>query len=385
MSRDLTSSVRITGVSANDVLFPFRNMIVDLKSRGKLSILRRLLYGVLTALLMLAALEGILRFFGFEYYPSPPVILVDSSADRQMSRGEDMYRFHPYWFWELRPGARVERSPNEHVNASGYRGRDYPRDRTPGVPRIVALGDSSTFGYGVKWDEAYPAILERSLGKVEVLNFGVVGYSAFQGEKLFSGRVLSFQPDLTLVAFGAVDELLPAQGYDVDHKFQVTSKINPRVVLWEDRLGPLRICQLILRIFDSGHPAKEQEQNAAGNDRAWTEGQKDYVRNQSVASFERSLLAITQIARSVGSQVVFIIPPRRRSVEERWPWSLEYSQAIRKVGAEVEVPCLDASGEFRTFPQSDELLFLDDYHPNVRGHLIYGKFLASKLKTLWRR
>ncbi|OGB95519.1 MAG: hypothetical protein A2Z31_05045 [candidate division NC10 bacterium RBG_16_65_8] len=53
----------------------------------------------------------------------------------------------------------------------------FPRKQSDSL-RIIALGDSLTYGYGVAAEEAYPAVLERELGKrfaVEVLNLGVAG------------------------------------------------------------------------------------------------------------------------------------------------------------------------------------------------------------------
>ncbi len=55
---------------------------------------------------------------------------------------------------------RAERSAG--LNIWGYRGPTVPR-RHAGQPRVAVLGGSTAFGYGVTWDEAFPAALERSL------------------------------------------------------------------------------------------------------------------------------------------------------------------------------------------------------------------------------
>jgi lysophospholipase L1-like esterase len=68
------------------------------------------------------------------------------------------------------------------VNEHGYRGAARPELLDPTRLRVVALGDSFTFGQGVADDEALPAVLEAELHgsssttqQVEVLNFGVPG------------------------------------------------------------------------------------------------------------------------------------------------------------------------------------------------------------------
>jgi len=50
------------------------------------------------------------------------------------------------------------------VNVWGYRGPVAGRKR-PGEYRVAVLGGSSAFGYGVKWVDSMPAILEQKLGR----------------------------------------------------------------------------------------------------------------------------------------------------------------------------------------------------------------------------
>ena len=53
------------------------------------------------------------------------------------------------------------------VNIWGYRGPTVAR-KTAGEHRLVVLGGSTAFGYGVDWDKAFPAQLEaRSSAAVE--------------------------------------------------------------------------------------------------------------------------------------------------------------------------------------------------------------------------
>lgn len=59
-----------------------------------------------------------------------------------------------------------------HVNASGYRGADWPEGRTG---EIAVIGDSQVFGLGVADHETLPAQLEAATG-VPTLNLGVPTY-----------------------------------------------------------------------------------------------------------------------------------------------------------------------------------------------------------------
>ena len=68
-----------------------------------------------------------------------------------------------------------------HINRDGFRDRDFPVERTKGAARIVCVGDSYTYGWGVNLEDSFPKQLERALEPgTEVLNLGVFGYNADQ-------------------------------------------------------------------------------------------------------------------------------------------------------------------------------------------------------------
>ncbi len=76
--------------------------------------------------------------------------------------------------------------------------------------RIVAFGDSLTSGYGLSLSDAYPAILERSLGekgyRVEVVNSGVSGETSAGGVRR-AEFIRSLSPDIVLFGLGGNDAL----------------------------------------------------------------------------------------------------------------------------------------------------------------------------------
>lgn len=101
------------------------------------------------------------------------------------------------------------------TNSLGYRGPDRALRKRPGTTRVVVLGDSHAFGFGVAYDEGLAARLESDLsegsrGRVEVLNFAVPGYNADQVHAVFEGVALAFDPDLLVVVPSSNDHE-PAQ------------------------------------------------------------------------------------------------------------------------------------------------------------------------------
>lgn len=102
------------------------------------------------------------------------------------------------------------------LNGDGMRDSfDYPKERKPGTVRIVGIGDSGMFGWGVEQDEDYMTVLESNLNAraggppAEVLNFGTPGYN-FQLEfELLKTKALAWSPDIVVVGWCINDFDLP--------------------------------------------------------------------------------------------------------------------------------------------------------------------------------
>lgn len=107
--------------------------------------------------------------------------------------------------WELKPsqkGFAVPGRAKATINSSGFRGREgFPSARRY---RILLVGDSFAFGYGVGDNETLSFFLEQKLnsdfGKdVEVLNFGVPGYGVYQMDALVRKRIDEYAPAMVVM------------------------------------------------------------------------------------------------------------------------------------------------------------------------------------------
>ena len=140
--------------------------------------------GALVSVVLLGASEVLLRVAGV---PDP-----------------GLYEGDPAWLWFLRPDLdRDVDGPTGrfHVrtNADGLRGVGPPES---GAWTLV-LGCSTTFGWGVEGQEAWPAQLSDRLGEV-VVNGGVPGWSTVQAVR-GAGRWLDAGPDRVVLAYGVRD------------------------------------------------------------------------------------------------------------------------------------------------------------------------------------
>ena len=86
--------------------------------------------------------------------------------------------------WSHIPGS-VSRHRTEEfdvritINSDGFRGADWPRKNSE-VSRVLLLGDSEAFGWGVDNERTFASLVSARRGDLEVLNAGISGYGTDQ-------------------------------------------------------------------------------------------------------------------------------------------------------------------------------------------------------------
>src|SRR5690348_8085198 len=84
-------------------------------------------------------------------------------------------------------------------NAEGLRARHYPYARDPARRRIVVLGDSAVWCWGVEASECFTALLEDSLQQTDVINTGVPAWSTAQETLFYEREGRRYRADLVLL------------------------------------------------------------------------------------------------------------------------------------------------------------------------------------------
>jgi lysophospholipase L1-like esterase len=104
----------------------------------------------------------------------------------------------------------------KRTNSMGFRDRERILARTSSAPRVLALGDSFTWGAGVSYDDTFVTLVERGLQRyspeAEVVNLGLVGYQPEEYLSLLRAHGLGYQPDLVLVNFYVGNDFMPVEG-----------------------------------------------------------------------------------------------------------------------------------------------------------------------------
>lgn len=124
-------------------------------------------------------------------------------------------------YFELRPGLDTTYASwgrgvptRVHTNTLGFRDPERPASRPDGMRRVIATGDSITFGIGVDDEQSYPRHLQSRLTEsgakdIEVWNAGVPGYAMADHLGLLRKRLLPLKPDVVLLQLSRNDNALP--------------------------------------------------------------------------------------------------------------------------------------------------------------------------------
>lgn len=163
-------------------------------------------------------------------------------------------------FWRLRPVITVELENRVYkmndepirwtvkINADGYRGVRYPQAGSGARPVIIVIGDSVTFGFRVQENETYAAQLQEylnnhGLNDAVVVNYGVPGYTSFQGKRILEEILLKHKPDIIIAAFGANDI-----ERDRLSDYEKAKKLTPEKIRFNQFYNSLLITRLIRSI-----------------------------------------------------------------------------------------------------------------------------------------
>ena len=243
-------------------------------------------------------------------------------------------------------------------NADGFRGQAFGPKR-PGVIRIVCIGDSSTFGWGVDDEYTYPSLLEARMSRaggpdVEVFNLGIPGFTSRHGLGVLRHYALELEPDIFVFSFGANDArrvLRPVDGVlSRDEGWRGTVRFAAL---------RLRTYQLIRKMAFALHDPTPRDVNL-----------QELVPAVSDAQYVANLKTMTRIARARGGRSVFLAvcaqPPM--------------VQQMRDVADATQAPMVDA---FTLFVQHvEDLKAHRQYADEVRYYEdIYGQ---EAMEKQWR-
>jgi lysophospholipase L1-like esterase len=261
------------------------------------------------------------------------------------------------------------------TNKQGLRYPDNIKPKEKNSIRIIALGDSVTFGYRVpvafpenpldyNRDELpYTAIMEKSLNqklgkKAQVIPLAVPGYTSYQGLKLLEKNIDDLKPDLVIALFGWNDtelhvkadkQILPSNGFKAS--FRNIAAASQAIIYaansWFEK------------------PEENTENNFHTEPRV---SKQDYIQN---------LIEIKNLADKYGAKTL-VIGPIYMDSESNGAAGVriaEYRTALAKEMQNKKISYLEIEKLTEKGYPDNKILFEEPVHPNSLGH----KLMAEKI------
>jgi lysophospholipase L1-like esterase len=252
------------------------------------------------------------------------------------------------------------------LNIDGYRGADWDLEKDS--ERILFLGDSFTFGWGVQDQETYPFYFQRELNQSKkntyVINAGIPGYGTAQELAVLSQLVGVLKPSVVIVGISANDGQPPA---DFAVSPQVTYQYATSWVISELREHFYRLFPLGRTFFAPSKFSARQNYHL------------DFEVGPGARSFRDSLKAMANICQeSEASFWVSMIPDYMKHFDESYPYRPVHRK-VMGIASELQVPAIDLLEHLQGL-NTDGLRVPGDGHPNARAHQQIAKILADEFE-----
>lgn len=264
------------------------------------------------------------------------------------------------------------------IDARGTRATGATSIPTGDVPRIVVLGDSNGFGWGVAEDHHFAALLSAS-GAARVLNLSVSGYGTDQALLRFVAEGLSFRPQIVVLQVTPND-------FDDIQATMIAGRAKPRFTL-ADRTLVLSNVPASVDPADAPRlagspwlPVSAQAWLARNSYAyAWLDERGRSARaapsapprhsSDSLALFRALVERLQATAATIGATVVLV----------------HAAPELRERLANAIPPSVHVMDVAERFAVDGPALFADNLHWNDRGHRLVAAALADWLSVgRWR-
>ena len=292
-------------------------------------------------------------------------------------KGGAIYQLDSAFGFVLRPTIDEPFIFGTHVatNALGLRDHAYEPKR-PGEFRILSLGDSYAFGYGVEVEQSYAKVVERGLNQqypgfqFSVINAGVTGYGTLQQRLAFQRLHAKLQADLVLATFTAANDVYDNAVFED----QLRTRLQTPLGLLGRHSHAAR---LLLKITFP----------------LWF-----FLENRDPEGIERTIRLLRQLEndfRSAGVPCLMLVIPARHQI---WPSVEPAARMLMDVGLEGlvfrqnrsiighlqrdRVPYIDLWPALVARDSVTPVSFAEDSHLTALGHQVVGQQVLGRLHAM---
>jgi lysophospholipase L1-like esterase len=300
---------------------------------------------------------------------------------------------NPILQYELVPGSEDGRAL---INNAGLRDKEYPLEAPPKTFRILIIGDSIAYGFGVQQNETLSAQIEDLLaahwppGDVhfEALNLGVTGYSIEQVVENLRVRGLQYDPDFIIYAYCLNDPM----AYSFELESLLVQLSGAKTTYREDLLRRGKTLVGKLRIYLLANYAwrarrAEDKDGTRLEDRQWTsiaDGSYDrfftemHSEAEGLGRLKRGIEDLRHISRQTGIPVATVIFPVFHDLDAYRLAHLH--RKVESLHSESGVPVYDLLPLYLTMFESYGSVFIHNaLHPNAVGHRLAAFYILQEL------
>ncbi len=264
------------------------------------NIFKNILFALIACIIIFLFLEGI-SYIGLQFIKDNKT----DSENKKLIVEDDWYIYTPELGWEFKPNySGLITGKMRSFDSDGGLESDSIQRHDKSREKILFLGDSITYGYGIDTEYTFVEVIDNMIPDINAINLGVPGYSSYQGYKMLLKHGIKMKPDIIVVAFNYNDRryvLFPAN-IDSDKKFQAIVRQNmyDRINRSLKRFALYRLMHAIL----SG-----SSENTAYREIEWT-GKIDMdtiFPRVSKESYRKNLENIADTASENGIRVIFML------------------------------------------------------------------------------
>lgn len=332
----------------------------------------KFIVSVLSLLLFLTLVELVVRALDVDTFFQNRFFVLNRALDYP-----DVFQKDRELFWRLRASQVVTSKFFEgktcRINSLGLRGAEVSKVKTK--RRVLALGNSCTFGWGVSYQDTYTQHVNALLGDAfEVINAGIPGYSSFQGKRFFERELIYLHPDIVLILFAWNDHWAAAnQIADKDQEFPPQA-----VIACQNILSRFHFYRLVKKLLLA---AIEKEPDSLFDRQAlvYRVGLEDFRKYlQEICRFACSNGATPILLTSPIPSLTTYYPPGSRSPMHRY--HEKYNQVIRDLSTSDGIDLVDLAREFDRFDGLYDDAVKDPIHFNAQGHRLAAELLAAYIR-----
>lgn len=253
------------------------------------------------------------------------------------------------------------------TDAHGLRVPRHPQQKAEGTRRVMTLGCSTTFGWGVDDAQSYPARLESRLHAAghtgwEVINGGQPGYTSFQGLWLWDRTLKDYAPDVVLVGYVVQDARKAAYSDKSQAVLQGDATFLKHNVLYQSKV------YLALRVLVGGVQVRAKERGEGDEGGIYRVPPEDYVDN---------LRALVRRVQEVGATpILFGYPLEREGYTE------QHRRILSAAATELGVRHFDPQPQMEEASRQKTLYFEKDRgHANAQGNNLIAKWVFEYLES----